>query len=585
MLKIGFNAKKDAFLVKFGGSCPNFKDILAEVKSFPTSDRRYKDEKKTWEIKRKHARDIFNRILPMDYKSKVTPTAQAVIDEIRKDALKGVTYKLVVGANETEVVSDEELPEEAINLMSYRAPGEDYNPYSSFHDGWSTLYDKSYRCFPTGIYPRIERLLKSMGATVEVEDNREYIGIEKEFEWDWYGHDLRDYQEKAVEDLIKARRAVAEIATGGGKTAYIATAMTQRLGLRTIFFVHTKLLLYQAKEEFEEKLGVEVGIVGDEQNDVKPITIAMIQSTVQKMGHNKEIQKMLKEHKLVFVDECHHVAADTYQEVMEASEAEYKVGLSASPWRDDGLDILIEAGAGSKVVEIKPKYLIKKGFLVQPRIRMIGVKHKFSSKDYGQHYEKVYKKYIYENESRNMLVIESTMLLADRGKTVLVLVQRIKHGEELTDALNAKGYKAMYLQGKDSQKKRKEVLDSIEDGTLNILVATTIADEGLDLPVLDSIVLAGAGKSSTKALQRIGRSLRLSDGKKFADIVDFYDKGGMFSNQSKLRAEIYRESFGKKSVKVIKPEAVTKALKAEEKQAVAEVRKVKRVKRKRRKAS
>jgi superfamily II DNA or RNA helicase len=101
--------------------------------------------------------------------------------------------------------------------------------------------------------------------------------------------------------------------------------------------------------------------------------------------------------------------------------------------------------------------------------------------------------------------------------------------------------KIRFLQSKVNSEDRKQILEDFRAGELDCLVATSLADEGLDLPILDAVILAGSGMSKVKAMQRIGRAIRKFPGKEKAYIVDFMDKAHYLEKHSKERFEIYGE--------------------------------------------
>jgi superfamily II DNA or RNA helicase len=116
-----------------------------------------------------------------------------------------------------------------------------------------------------------------------------------------------------------------------------------------------------------------------------------------------------------------------------------------------------------------------------------------------------------------------------------VLVAQVKHGKNIAALLP----EAVLLTGQDSSDFRTTTLDQLRSGEQKIVIATTLADEGLDIPALEVLILAGAGKSETRALQRIGRALRKTKEKKEATIIDFYDKARFLEVHSRRRFEIY----------------------------------------------
>jgi superfamily II DNA or RNA helicase len=140
-------------------------------------------------------------------------------------------------------------------------------------------------------------------------------------------------------------------------------------------------------------------------------------------------------------------------------------------------------------------------------------------------YAEIYDDYIVENDVRNLMGIRATLSMVRRGRPTLVLVRRLIHGRAIADRLsNLLGFGVPFLSGEDDGLVRKNALDDIRDERLGCVVASTIADEGLDVKPLSGLVLLGAGKSSTRALQRIGRVLRPWRGKQNAEVVDFNDQ-------------------------------------------------------------
>jgi superfamily II DNA or RNA helicase len=123
----------------------------------------------------------------------------------------------------------------------------------------------------------------------------------------------------------------------------------------------------------------------------------------------------------------------------------------------------------------------------------------------------------------------------------MVLVREINHGARLAEALSESlGMDVPFLSGKDDSTLRNSVIQDLRDSRCRVLVATTIADEGLDIKPLQGLVLAGGGKCSTRALQRIGRVLRPFPAKKGAEVTDFDDNAKFLVQHSAARLKIYQ---------------------------------------------
>lgn len=431
-------------------------------------------------------------------------------------------------------------------------------------DGMIRLFHKGHRTFPIGLLPIVRKILDNhevQHVVTHADTNLVKVsfgGLSKDFP-------TRDYQFDVVKAALQQQVGVLRVATGGGKTV-IAGHIIEAIGQPAVFLVHTKDLLYQAVDMFGEMFSPDkVGIIGDGKIDIKEITVATIQTMSRVYGVNyihddfddsekweddatgsmavgskgKWIRDAMAHVGVVFMDECHRVAAPTAMEVMRnLSNPRFRFGLSASPWRDDGADLAIQACLGPVAYSITASDLIDLGFLVPPIIRIIDIPPRSFPRRVP--YATIYKEYIVENEDRNACIVYSASSMVRRGKPCLVLVQHIRHGEHLQRLISdALGTWVPFISGRDSALARKEALDDIRDGKSGILIASVIADEGLDLKPLSGLILAGGGKSSVKALQRIGRTLRPFKGKNNAEIVDFNDQAKYLIHHSAARMALY----------------------------------------------
>ena len=239
----------------------------------------------------------------------------------------------------------------------------------------------------------------------------------------------------------------------------------------------------------------------------------------------------------ILVHNCHHVAAKTCKEVLEAStNAYWRFGGSATPYREAGDEIMIQAMFGAKIVDISASYLIKRGVLVKPYIFMVPV-----DSEKGHHsYQKVYKHSIVDNKELNDSVAETANHLVKRGLSCLVLVQHYPQGNYIKPLIDS----AEFVTGKLTTKNRTQFIDDLREGTSKVMIATSLADEGLDVPTLDSALLPGGGASSTRVNQRIGRTLRRDkEGRKDKAIVVIYEHNAKFLDKhaKKVRKILKRE--------------------------------------------
>ncbi|NJE77474.1 DEAD/DEAH box helicase, partial [Thermococcus sp. ES12] len=132
---------------------------------------------------------------------------------------------------------------------------------------------------------------------------------------------------------------------------------------------HTKELLYQWADNIREVLGIEPGLVGDNNWDEKPVTVAMIQTLL-----SRGVDKLKKQYAILMFDECHRTsAAEKFYELGISLPQKFRFGLSATPWRRiKGEELKIEGAIGPIIYEIKAEDLIKEKFLAKPRFMIIG---------------------------------------------------------------------------------------------------------------------------------------------------------------------------------------------------------------------
>jgi len=248
----------------------------------------------------------------------------------------------------------------------------------------------------------------------------------------------------------------------------------------------------------------------------------------------------------VLVSNCHKQTAPTYIQMSKLLEKSfYKFSLSATPYRDESIDKVLEAYSGKMICNINASYLIDRGFLVPPKIYMLDPNEHKEYKFVRQSYRTVYNKWIISNLSRNEMIVDSALRLKELGKSVLITVTNIVHGEILCDMLDKANVTSLaFIKGEVNGSTRKMLLDKVRNKELDVLVGSCVADEGVDLPSLGSAILAGGGKSLIKSLQRIGRTLRPypsaeNNEKKEAIIVDFYDRIRYLTGHSNKRMKIY----------------------------------------------
>jgi superfamily II DNA or RNA helicase len=236
----------------------------------------------------------------------------------------------------------------------------------------------------------------------------------------------------------------------------------------------------------------------------------------------------------ILVHNCQHWRAETCQLIARnLDQAYYTLAGSATPYRDSGDDLMIQACFGKKIAEISASKLIRKNWLIKPQIKILHIK---KPKSQFRQWQQLYKEQITDNIEYNQMVANLANAYIQEGRTVLVLFQQIKHGKLLTSLIPG----SEFLAGSSTKKKREEKIQELREKKIACICGSTILDEGVDVRVLDTLILAGGGKSKTRALQRIGRILRPYPGKATATVIDFRIHQKYLKEHSIAREKIYK---------------------------------------------
>lgn len=339
---------------------------------------------------------------------------------------------------------------------------------------------------------------------------------------------LRPYQEQAVGEALAGEHVTVEAGTGSGKTV-MALAIISARKQPTLILVHTKELLFQWRNRIRTFLGIEAGLIGDGRFEVKPISVAIVNTA------RKRLAELPRHFGHLVVDECHRVPSSLFTETVSAFDCRYMLGLSATPYRRDGLDPLIAWYLGEHRVTVETATLHKSGAILRPRI--IGRETRFDYKfkdDYAQMVTA-----LTEDPERNKMIAADIFKQSKQGGLALVVSDRVAHLGALAILSNTEH---RILTGKTSPKKRREIVNALSGGEVRVLFSTiSLIGEGFDCPGMDALFLASPIKFSGRLKQVVGRVLRPVVGKE-ALVYDYTDvKIGVLRHQAICRQNIFRE--------------------------------------------
>lgn len=397
------------------------------------------------------------------------------------------------------------------------------------------LYNLISESFPSGFLRVVHRAARAAGHTVEVADLRPRpCAIDRNADLAW----LRDYQLDAVHAVHKRSRGIIWVPTGGGKTE-IAAGLVMSLPCRWLFVVHRTNLAENAAERFELRNGgtEAAGMIVEGRFDVQRYTCATFQSlwSLLKNG-DQRVGALLSNVEGIIVDEAHTLPASSFwRVVMACPSAFFRVGMSGTPLaRGDRRSMFTIAATGPVLYRIKPEVLIQAGVLSRPLIRMCAIEQTTK----GQNYQGVYGECVVRSSRRNRLVLAMTKAAT---KPAIVFVKQIDHGKDLQKRFSKAGIESEFVWGEKNLAKRKAAVRRLEHGDTDVMIASVVFQEGVDIPDLRAVVNAAGGKSAIAALQRMGRGMRVSsDGSTDFEVWDVYDeRPPMLMRHAKARRKAY----------------------------------------------
>lgn len=390
--------------------------------------------------------------------------------------------------------------------------------------------------FPQGFYHLFEETFPE----VEIVDNRKETGHKIVVPWINRPHNLREYQEEAVGILLRPNtyRAIINFATGLGKTL-TATHLIQRYKKNALIVCPSDSVARQFYDQLSKCLGNnKVGFYGGNKKQIKDITVGIAASVTRNV---KAFQD--EDLGLVIFDEIHHIAANTFFSIAEGLADVGKVfGLTATDYRSDGKDILITAGCGPVVIRRDIKWGVENKYLAEPYFIVREVDTK--GKDFKDNKTLSYKEHVLNNQTMKDQIFNDANKMLQSGKSVLVLVNEVEHGKELSEQLGVP-----FATGEDP--KSQDYVDQLNAGKIPGLVGTDgRIGEGTDTQNVDVLILANFVASKGSVIQAVGRGLRKTATKEKCLILDYIPKGSsMLSRHAHMRISYYREITDK--VKVV----------------------------------
>lgn len=393
-------------------------------------------------------------------------------------------------------------------------------------DGKLFTYEDNKLSFSSCMYEQFSDELK-LGSLL---DNRRDTGAKIVCPWVNKPHQPREYQEEAIELMLKSYRGVINFATGLGKTL-VAVHLVQRYKKKALIVCPSDSVARQFYDLFIDCFGKQkVGFYGGGKKNIADITVGIAASVTRNIEEFRSADIGL-----LILDETHHTPANTFYEIASGLGDIGKIfGLTATDYRSDGKDIMITAGCGPVLIRRDIKWGVENGFLAEPYFIVREVNT--GGRDFKDDKLKSYKEHVLNNNIMKTRIESDARSMMAAGKAVLILVDEVAHGKELSVNLGIP-----FATGED--KKSQDYVDQLNDKKICGLIGTDgKIGEGSDTRNVDVLILANFVASKGPVIQCIGRALRKQDNKTKALILDYVPTGStMLKRHAMQRIKFYQE--------------------------------------------
>lgn len=429
--------------------------------------------------------------------------------------------------------------------------------------------------FPAGLLPDLQRAAKADGVEVLLRDLRGPALAPVACDLSGW---LDTEQLQAIAAALAHERGILQLPTGAGKTElFLALAGRIFPAARVLFLAPRAQLAVQALERWKLRAeqghvpNEELGLLAEGEKRVRRVTLGTFQTLHAALAaEHPGAKRLLEATDLLVADECHTAAADTFYPVLMATtNARVRLGLSASPLqRGDERSVLTVGALGPVIHEVKASALVKSGRIVRPTITMYPCKQwavrshprdtspgracphcpaikdepctdDCATNDPGHgFFQRIYRELVVESEARNELLVE---LVRACPKPALLFVRDLRHGKALTSLCARVTKGVRFVDGSKATHQRTQAVKELRRGDVDLIVCTSIFEAGVDIPELRSVGNAGAGLSTIRTVQMLGRVLRACEGKDSAVMFDVLDEGEpSLARHARRRRSAYR---------------------------------------------
>jgi superfamily II DNA or RNA helicase len=375
---------------------------------------------------------------------------------------------------------------------------------------------------PRGCLAEVEALLAEFDVRLDIQDER----IDGEPLAIGFEGNLNDTQQRAVNAILATETGVLCAPPGWGKTV-VATSLIAARGCSTLVLVHRTPLVEQWAARLSEFTDISPKAIGrlggGRRRTTKQIDIAMVQTLARAEGATD----FPRGYGHVVIDECHHVPAVSIERVLSVIPARYVTGLTATPYRRDGHQPIINMQCGSIRHEVDAAAVRQ-----QHDLELLVVRRETSFDPTvlpnEASIQEIYRALAIDHDRLQLVVADARELL-DEGRAVMILTERRDHLERLAESLREDVPNFVVLHGGIQVKARRAALKRLADLSADeprlVLATGRYIGEGFDDPRLDTLLLTMPIAWKGTVVQYAGRLHRAHPAKRDTRIYDYVDGG------------------------------------------------------------
>jgi superfamily II DNA or RNA helicase len=393
---------------------------------------------------------------------------------------------------------------------------------------------------PRGVLDEVVKILTLAGAKVLIRDERI---AKRKIKVSFHG-ELTPEQSRAIKTWKAQDTGILMAPPGAGKTVMACAVIAERK-VSTLILVHRAQLMDQWKERISQFLEIPVKEIGTLGGAKKKLTGNIDLGMLQSLAKVEDLSEISQKYSQIIIDECHHIPAISFEDILKQLPARYVLGLTATPYRKDGLEKILFQQCGPIRHEMK----------LSDRVNLIKIVHFYETgfkipEELGQKppYHLLIQ-HLVTDLKRNQIIADLAVNAINKNRVPILISDRKDHLDLLSNLISTKSpeLKIVQLDGDLTGKKRKlaiiEIEKSVKEKEKILLMATSsLIGEGFDLPELDTLILASPLSFEGRIIQYTGRLHRASDGKNDVQIIDFIDSfSAIFSKMYRNRLKAYRK--------------------------------------------